>query len=315
MFTTASLGFVPPGGYQFNFSHLAAGSDHHSCIVGRQTRITMYIARYVGVWLGQSFITYNWCYTQTRRHWRIPVLFPTPHVAVVSQGPGPSSSATMLTHWGRVTHICVGNITITGSDNGLSPHRRQAIIWTNAGVLLIGHIGTNFSEISTEILTFSVKKMLLKASSAKWRPFCLGLNVLMIKHSKVVLVFDEEGFQQHSLLRNDEQSEFNISFIIPKKYVTTSVHEKWPEVRKLLLFLLLLFSRPEVRKLLPFYVFYFYSTWSKKIIPYLRFYFFSTWSWKIITYFEGVVQYCSNSSELAIHWSYCSLALRHRNME
>ena len=40
-----------------------------------------------------------------------------------------------LTHWGRVTHICVGNLTIIGSDNGLSPGRRQAIIWTKAGIL------------------------------------------------------------------------------------------------------------------------------------------------------------------------------------
>ena len=29
-------------------------------------------------------------------------------------------------------------LTITGSDNGLSPGRRQAIIWTNDGILLIG---------------------------------------------------------------------------------------------------------------------------------------------------------------------------------
>ena len=43
-----------------------------------------------------------------------------------------------LTHWGRVTHICVSNLTIIGSDTGLSPDRRQAIIWTNAGILLIG---------------------------------------------------------------------------------------------------------------------------------------------------------------------------------
>ena len=34
-----------------------------------------------------------------------------------------------LTHWGRVTHICVGKLSIIGSDNGLSPGRRQAIIW------------------------------------------------------------------------------------------------------------------------------------------------------------------------------------------
>ena len=52
-----------------------------------------------------------------------------------------------LTHWGRVTHICVRKLTIIGSENGLSPDRRQAIIWTNAGILLIGPLGTNFSEI------------------------------------------------------------------------------------------------------------------------------------------------------------------------
>ena len=34
----------------------------------------------------------------------------------------------LLTHWGQVTHICVGKITIIGSDTGLSPERRQAII-------------------------------------------------------------------------------------------------------------------------------------------------------------------------------------------
>ena len=83
-----------------------------------------------------------------------------------------------LTHWGRVTHICVGNLTIIGSDNGLSPRRRQAIIWTNAGILLIGPLGTNSNEILIEIHTFSFKKMHLKISSGKWRPFCLGLNVL-----------------------------------------------------------------------------------------------------------------------------------------
>ena len=64
-----------------------------------------------------------------------------------------------LTHWGRETHICVGNLTITGSDNSLSPGRRQAIIWTNAGILLIWPLGTNFDEILIEIHTFSFKKM------------------------------------------------------------------------------------------------------------------------------------------------------------
>ena len=83
-----------------------------------------------------------------------------------------------LTHWGRVTHICVGEQTIIVSDNGLTPGRRQAIIWTNARILLIWPLGTNFSEMSIEIHTFSFKKIHLKMSSGKWRPFCLGLNVL-----------------------------------------------------------------------------------------------------------------------------------------
>ena len=81
-------------------------------------------------------------------------------------------------YWGRVTHICVSKLTIIGSDNGLSPGRCQAIIWTNAGILLIGPLGTNFNETSIEIHTFSFKKIHLKLSSGKWRPFCLGLNVL-----------------------------------------------------------------------------------------------------------------------------------------
>ena len=63
-----------------------------------------------------------------------------------------------LTHWGRVTHICVDNLTIIGSDNGLSPGRRQAIIWTNVAILLIEPLGTNFSDILIEIITFSVKE-------------------------------------------------------------------------------------------------------------------------------------------------------------
>ena len=90
-----------------------------------------------------------------------------------------SLASEELTHWGRVTHICFGNLTIIGSDNGLSPGRRQAIIWTNARILLIGPLGTNFSEMFIEIHTFSFKKMHVKMLSAKRRRFCHGLNVLM----------------------------------------------------------------------------------------------------------------------------------------
>ena len=81
-----------------------------------------------------------------------------------------------LTHWGRVTHICVSELTIIDSGNGLSPGRRQAIIWNNAGLLLIEPSGTNFSEIWIGIETFSIKEMHLNMSSAKWRLLDLGLN-------------------------------------------------------------------------------------------------------------------------------------------
>ena len=76
-----------------------------------------------------------------------------------------------LTHWGRAMHICIGKLTIIGSANGLSPGRRQAIIWTIARILLIWPLGTNFSEILIGIQTFSFKEMHLKMSFAKWRPF------------------------------------------------------------------------------------------------------------------------------------------------
>ena len=74
--------------------------------------------------------------------------------------------------------MCVGNPTIIGTDNGLSPGRRQAIIWTNAGKLSVRSLGTNFGENLSEISAFSFKKMHLKMSPGKWRPFFLGLNML-----------------------------------------------------------------------------------------------------------------------------------------
>ena len=40
-----------------------------------------------------------------------------------------------------MTQLCIGKPTITGSDNGLSPGQCQAIIWTNAGMLLIWPLG------------------------------------------------------------------------------------------------------------------------------------------------------------------------------
>ena len=66
-----------------------------------------------------------------------------------------------LTRWGRVTHIHI-----------IKP-RQQAIISTNVGILSTGPWGRNFNEIFIKIRQYSFKKMHLKMSSGKWRPFCL----------------------------------------------------------------------------------------------------------------------------------------------
>ena len=57
---------------------------------------------------------------------------------------------------------------------------RQAIIWTNARILLTEILGTNFSEILIKIQNFSFTKMHLKISSAKWRPFYPGRDDLSV---------------------------------------------------------------------------------------------------------------------------------------
>ena len=136
----------------------------------------------------------------------------------------------VLIHWGWVTHICISKLTIVASGNDLAPSRRQAIIWTNAGILLIGPLGTNFSEILIEIHTFSFKKMHLKMSSGKWHPFCLGLNMLNATMADVVI---RSHFQlkpymvQISGLRSDIESILEIIDYVGLHYVTKYYHQWW----------------------------------------------------------------------------------------
>ena len=124
-----------------------------------------------------------------------------------------------------MTHICISKLTIIASDNGLSPGRRQAIIWTNAGILLIGTLGTNFNEILIEILTFSFTKMRLKVSSAKWRPSCLGLNELTDwGQDKMAPIFYTTFSNAFSWMK---MYEFRLRFhwsLLPKAQLTTSQH-------------------------------------------------------------------------------------------
>ena len=104
----------------------------------------------------------------------------------------------MLTHhiqhcggWGSITiwfwvnssphsasYTSVNQVSI-GSDNGLSPIWCQASISTNAKILSIGPLGTNFSEILIRIQNLSFTKMNLKIWSSKWWPFCPGGDELI----------------------------------------------------------------------------------------------------------------------------------------
>ena len=103
-----------------------------------------------------------------------------------------------LTHWGWVTYICFSKLTIIGSDNGLAPRRRQTIIWTDDGILLIGPLGTNFSEILIGMQTFSFKctwKCSLRnglhfvSASMCWYQSCphsLWLGMITSKHTQLI---------------------------------------------------------------------------------------------------------------------------------
>ena len=85
-----------------------------------------------------------------------------------------------LTHLSQCRIYASLNWVIIVPGNGLSPFRRQAITWTNTELLLIGSLGTNFSESRIKLKSFSFIKMHLKMSSAKWCPFCPGGDELKV---------------------------------------------------------------------------------------------------------------------------------------
>ena len=83
----------------------------------------------------------------------------------------PVNQYASLTHWGWVTHMCVSNLTIIGSDNGRGAWMAPSHYLDQYGILLIGLLRNLIT-----ICTLSFKKTHLKMSSGKWRPFCIGLN-------------------------------------------------------------------------------------------------------------------------------------------
>ena len=102
-----------------------------------------------------------------------------------------------------MTHICIGNLTIIGSDNGLSSGQHQAIAWTNVGILLIGPLGTNFSEMlfsqnsNIFIQENALQNVVCEMASILSRPQCVNRNALVIKHKNV---FETDIYQITLLL-------------------------------------------------------------------------------------------------------------------
>ena len=82
-----------------------------------------------------------------------------------------------ITHWGRVTHIRVGNLTIIGLDNGLSPNRRQAIIWTYAGILLFEPLRINLSGILYEMYCIIIQNNEFEQVVCKMAANCFAPNL------------------------------------------------------------------------------------------------------------------------------------------
>ena len=88
-----------------------------------------------------------------------------------------------LTHWGRVTHICIGKLTIIGWDNGLSPGRRQAIYlnqcWNIVNLTLRSKLQWNFNRNSN----IFIQENALENVVSQMVSICLGLNVLRVNPS------------------------------------------------------------------------------------------------------------------------------------
>ena len=95
------------------------------------------------------------------------------------------------THWCRVVHICVSKLTFIGSDNGLSPGGHQAIIWINDGILLTGTLGTNFSEILSEIHAFhsrnAFENVVCEMAAILPRHQCVKFIVTLISADELAL--------------------------------------------------------------------------------------------------------------------------------
>ena len=129
----------------------------------------------------RGYLVWNlsWCFSlQNNIDWNTQSQFPAAYLLSTYMSEG-VTSIVRLTHWGRVTHICVNKLTTISSDNGLPPGRRQAIIWTSAGILLTSFDawGQNSMKYQSKFIYSHSRKCIW---TAKCRPFCPSLNVLRV---------------------------------------------------------------------------------------------------------------------------------------
>ena len=98
-----------------------------------------------------------------------------------------------------MTHICVSKLTIFGSDNGLSPGRHQAIIWTNDWIMIIVSLETNFSEINLyqnfyiSFQEYALENGVWKLGAILSRPQCVLKVAIYI--GKNIITLTQHGFR------------------------------------------------------------------------------------------------------------------------
>ena len=121
-----------------------------------------------------------------------------------------------------MTHICVSKLTIIGSDNGLSPGRRQAITWTNVGILLIGPLGTNFSEMLIKIQENPFENVVWKMAAILSWPQCVK-----IQHKRIMLIHESTKFQLEILKRSMISASTKFQLKILKWSMISAIHKFW----------------------------------------------------------------------------------------
>ena len=127
-----------------------------------------------------------------------------------------ASADTALTwahwaHWGRETHICASKLT------GQHP----AVIWTNAGIIIIGTQGTNPSKISIEIHT-----CVLKMSSAiLYQPQCVKVSLGFNDSTTLLRVCDVIISGHRNLQKSRGTLSVNQTFLFKKMH--SSAKPRW----------------------------------------------------------------------------------------